>query len=196
MSQGSSSNCMSDRPTPPNDFKWPSFDQSAWKCFQITPSACKSFKSSARLWWRKCKALYVRAKRPIACLNAAPPQLPYSPITPSNDCKWLSGRLVNSVTKCLLQDSCNKAAFKEICCKYFDVVLHILTKCNLGRRLPRKQPWNELYPATFMSALSGKYGSQRGRDWYSLALFGMVWCDLVWFGMVWYGVFMPALSRK
>ena len=104
MSQGSSSNCMSDRPTPPNDFKWPSFDQSAWKCFQITPSACKSFKSSARLWWRKCKALYVRAKGPIACLNAAPPQLPYSPITPSNGCKWLSvsGRLVNSVTKCLL----------------------------------------------------------------------------------------------
>lgn len=186
MSQGSSSNCMSDRPTPPNDFKWPSFDQSAWKCFQITPSACKSFKSSARLWWRKCKALYVRAKGPIACLNAAPPQLPYSPITPSNDCKWLSGRLVNSVTKCLLQDSCNKAAFKEICCKYFDVVLHILTKCNLGRRLPRKQPWNELYPPChFYECIVWKiwFTERKG-----LVFFGIVWYGLVWFSMVWYGL--------
>ena len=47
MSQGSSSNRMSDRPTPPTHWQWlqmTKFDQSAWKCFQITPSACKSLK--------------------------------------------------------------------------------------------------------------------------------------------------------
>ena len=197
MSQGSSSNCMSDRPTPPNDFKWPSFDQSAWKCFQITPSACKSFKVLQDCGGENAKHCMSGLKGQLHVWMLPPLSFPTAPshlLMTANDC--LGGWSILSQSAYSRIHATKRPSRKYVantlmwsCIFWRSVTLG--DDCQ-GNSLEMSYP----LPATFMSALSGKYGSQRGRDWYSLALFGMVQCDLVWFGMVWYGVFMPALSRK
>ena len=151
-------------------------DQSAWKCFQITP--LKTLANHLKF----CKTVLEKLQT-IVCMSGLKghlhvwllhPQLPNYPSTPSNDCKWPSERLANSVTKStpifVQGDKRQSGVQRNNFQIFFDVVLH--TKSNLGRRLPGKQPWNELYPVLpfFMHALSGKLGLHWG-----IVLYCMVW---------------------
>ena len=155
-------------------------DQSAWKCFQITP--LETLANHLKF----CKTVVEKMLKGQLHVWMLDPQLPYYPTTPSNDCKWPVWPFGQFCDKVYFGIRAKRSSMKLF------VILQLFWHghansgevTTLRRTIAKESALKWIMPCVvFYACIVWKIRlAQRN----GLVLFCIVWYGLVWSNMLWY----------